>query len=183
MSSEKPSTPPWTYRTDVSSTGQTAATPAAPNPAEAANLLQFLATVQSQQLELTRQIQETQRQIFDIQRQQLEILRENLHYTRDQRARQISDLERWQNGHEDIIDSCKLALGQLEPVHASLMRELTVFVEENHDNLMEGDYSLSDFVDRFGPKLAHLNTILSILRPLAAANKKQDSKPGDQTSS
>ena len=37
------------------------------------------------------------------------------------------------------------------------------------------DFSLSDFVDRFGPRLAHLNTMLAVLRPLAAAQKKAES--------
>ena len=117
--------------------------------------------------------------MLDFQRQHLELMRENIQYIRDQRARQIADLERWQNGHEPVIDSCKQALGLLEPVHATLMRELAEYVEEHHENLLDGDYTLSDFVDRFGPKLAHLNTILSILRPLAAANKRPEPKPGE----
>ncbi len=45
---------------------------------------------------------------------------------------------------------------------------------EHHENLVEGDFALSDFVDRFGPRLAHLNTMLAVLRPLAAANKKTE---------
>ena len=44
--------------------------------------------------------------------------------------------------------------------------------------LMEGDFSLSDFVDRFGPRLAHLNTMLAILRPLAAAKSKSEGSGG-----
>ena len=41
--------------------------------------------------------------------------------------------------------------------------------------LKSGDFALTDFVDRFGPRLAHLNTMLAVLRPLAAAPKKPDS--------
>jgi hypothetical protein len=141
---------------------------------DTANVLQFLATIQNQQLELTRQIHEMQRQMLEIQRQQLELMRENTQLSRDQRARQIADLERWQQGHEHVVDSCKQALGQLEPVHATLMRELTDYVEENHENLLDGDFTLSDFVDRFGPRLAHLNTILAVLRPLAAGARKPE---------
>ena len=36
--------------------------------------------------------------------------------------------------------------------------------------------ALSDFVDRFGPRLAHLNTMLAVLRPLAAANLNNAAK-------
>jgi hypothetical protein len=41
---------------------------------------------------------------------------------------------------------------------------------------MEGDFALGDFTDRYGPRLAHLNTILSILRPLAALAQQQQAE-------
>jgi hypothetical protein len=130
-------------------------------------LLHVMVNLQSQNLEL-------QRQVFEMQKQQLELTREAAQFARDQRARQIADLERWQNGHEAVLDHCKQSLGQLEEVHASLMRELAEYVEDHHENLVDGDFALSDFVDKFGPKLAHLNTMLAVLRPLAAANKKAE---------
>ncbi len=131
-------------------------------------MLHLLANLQSQTLEV-------QRQQLEMQRQQLEISRELLQVNREQRARQSSELERWQVGHEPILETCKETLGKLEQVHASLMGELANYVDDNHENLLEGDFSLSDFVDRFGPRLAHLNTMLAVLRPLAAANRKTES--------
>ena len=86
----------------------------------------------------------------------------------------LLELERWQAGHEHVLDSCRETLTRLEQVHASLMGELANYVEDNHENLMEGDFSLSDFVDRFGPRWAHLNTMLAVLRPLAAAKNKTE---------
>ena len=53
------------------------------------------------------------------------------------------------------------------------MGELVNHVADNHENLVEGDFALTDFVDRFGPRLAHLNTMLAVLRPLAAARKPE----------
>ncbi len=164
-SRENPSSPPWTYRMEVSPTGQ--GTSVVTGLSDPIALLNLLVNLQSQTLEI-------QRQQLEIQRQQLELVRETTQFTRDQRARQIAELERWQQGHEGVLDSCKEALGRLEQVHASLMRELSEHVEENYENLLEGDFSLSDFVDRFGPRLAHLNTMLAVLRPLAAAAKKPE---------
>lgn len=125
-------------------------------------LLNVLANLQSQTLDLLRQNLETQRQV-------LELTREASQMARDQRARQIAELERWQNAHELVLDPCRTALAQLEQVHASLMGELASYVREHHEDLMDGDFILSDFVDRFGPRLAHVNTMLAVLRPLAAA--------------
>lgn len=128
-------------------------------------LLNMMVNMQAQTNDLIRQG-------LELQRQALELAREHAKLMNDQRTRQIQELEKWQNGHEDVIDSCKRALGQLEQVHVSLMREIADYVDENHEMLVEGDFSLSDFVDRFGPRLAHLNTMLAVLRPLAAAQKK-----------
>jgi len=159
--------PAWTYRMEVSPTGQNP-TAAIANPNDPILLLHILANLQNQTLEI-------QRQMLEMQRQQLEISREMIQVNREQRARQVAELERWQVGHEPVLESCRETLGRLEQVHASLMGELAIYVEDNHENLLEGDFSLSDFVDRFGPRLAHLNTMLAVLRPLAAANRKTES--------
>jgi hypothetical protein len=152
---------------EVSPTGQSP-TASIANPNDPILLLHLLANLQSQTLDV-------QRQMFEMQRQQLEISRELLQVNREQRARQASELERWQASHEPILENCKETLSKLEQVHASLMNELGIYVEDNHENLLEGDFSLSDFVDRFGPRLAHINTMLAVLRPLAAAKSKPES--------
>jgi hypothetical protein len=165
-SRENPSSPHWTYRMEVSPTGQ-GATPVVPNMNDPVALLHLLVNLHSQSLEL-------QRQSLEIQRQQLELAREAAQVGREQRARQIAELERWQNGHERVLEHCKDSLSSLEQVHAALMGELANYVSENHENLIDGEFALTDFVDRFGPRLAHLNTMLAVLRPLAAAVRKND---------
>jgi hypothetical protein len=147
---------------DITPTGQAPGLPASDDPVA---LLNLMVNLQSQTIEL-------QRQMLENQRQQLEMIRETTQVAREQRARQMADLERWQSSHGDVLDTCKQSLGMLEQVHSSLIRDLTEYVAEYHENLVDGDFALSDFVDRFGPRLAHLNTMLAVLRPLAAAQKK-----------
>ncbi len=166
-SRENPSSPYWTYRMEVSPTGQ-GPPQVVPNLNDPIALLHLVANLQSQTLEL-------QRQGLEIQRQQLELAREAAQIAREQRSRQIAELERWQNSHENVLDHCKESLSNLELVHASLMGEMANYASEHHENLLDGDFALTDFVDRFGPRLAHLNTILAVLRPLAAANRKTES--------
>jgi hypothetical protein len=165
-SRENPSSPYWTYRMEVSPTGQ-GATPVVTNMNDPVALLHLLVNLQSQSIEL-------QRQSLEVQRQQLELSREAAQVSREQRARQIAELERWQTGHESVLDHCKETLGNLEQVHAALMGELANYVSDNHENLIDGEFALTDFVDRFGPRLAHINTMLAVLRPLAAAIKKPE---------
>jgi hypothetical protein len=151
---------------EVSPTGQGTA-PVVPNMNDPVGLLHLLVNLQHQTLEL-------QRQSLELQRQQMELAREAAQVSREQRARQIAELERWQNGHERVLDHCKESLASLEQVHAALIAELATYVEENHENLIDGEFALTDFVDRFGPRLAHLNTMLAVLRPLAAAVRKPE---------
>jgi hypothetical protein len=156
---------------DVAQSGPGTA-PAIPNTSDPIALMHTVINLQAQNNDL-------QRQLLENQRQQLELAREAAHVAREQRARQVAELERWQSGHEGVLDDCKEALTKLEQVHASLMRELAEYVEDNHENLLEGDFSLSDFVDRFGPRLAHLNTMLAVLRPLTTPLKKAEAtQPG-----
>jgi len=130
-------------------------------------LLNVLVNLQSQTLELLRQN-------LEMQRQGLELARESAQVARDQRARQIAEIERWQQAHDVVIEPCREALSQLEQVHASLMNDLAGYVRDHHDDMMDGEFILSEFVDRYGPRLAHLNTMLAVLRPIAAANRKPD---------
>lgn len=166
-SRENPSSPYWTYRMEVSPTGQ-GPSPVVPNMDDPVALLHLLVNLQNQSLEFHRQT-------LEIQRQQLELSRETAQISREQRSRQIAEIERWQASHEPVLDHCKESLSQLEQVHAALMGELANYVSEHHENLVDGDFALTDFVDRFGPRLAHLNTMLAVLRPLAAAVRKTDS--------
>jgi len=151
---------------EVSPTGQGPAR-LVPNYNDPIALLHYLVNLQTQTLEV-------QRQLLDIQRQQLELAREAAQVSREQRTRQIAELERWQNGHESVLENRGESLSHLEKVHAALLGQMAEYVEENHDNLMDGEFALTDFVDRFGPRLAHLNTMLAVLRPLAAAARKPE---------
>jgi hypothetical protein len=151
---------------EVSPTGQ-GPSQVVPNYNDPVALLHYLVNLQNQTLEV-------QRQSFELQRQQLELAREAAQVSREQRARQVADLERWQSGHEYVLENCRETLTNLEQVHAALMGELASYVQENHENLLDGEFTLTDFVDRFGPRLAHLNTMLAVLRPLAAAVKKPE---------
>src|SRR4051794_9244790 len=141
-SRENPASPYWTYRMEVSPTGQGPAQHV-PNLNDPAALFHLLVNLQTQSLEL-------QRQMLEQQRQQLELTRELVQVSREQRARQMAELERWQSGHEGVLESCRESLGQLEQVHAALMGELTASIKDNYENLLDGEFALTDFVDRFG---------------------------------
>lgn len=48
------------------------------------------------------------------------------------------------------------------------LNTMTEEVNENAEALMDGEFVLSEFVDRFGPRLAHLNGMLQVLAQLSS---------------
>jgi hypothetical protein len=40
-------------------------------------------------------------------------------------------------------------------------------VAEQQENLLDGEFVLNEFVDRFGPRLAHLNGVVQALSQLS----------------
>ncbi|MFM7593173.1 MAG: hypothetical protein ACKO85_15400 [Isosphaeraceae bacterium] len=168
---DKGSPAPWTYSMDISPTGQPQqpAPVSVPIPADTTALMQLMVQLQSNTNDMLRQLIEMNRQALDCQREATQV-------ARDQRVRQSQELERWQASHQDVLFDTRGVLQALEGVHGQIMAHLVEHVHEHKEDLMEGDFALGDFTDRYGPKLAHLNTILSILRPLAALAAQQQAE-------
>ena len=83
-----------------------------------------------------------------------------------QQARQ-SELERWKQANPELSKSCRDAVDVLSDVQNEFLQSLTNEVDENEYSLRDSDYMLQEFVDRYGPRLAHLNGVLQVLSQLA----------------
>jgi hypothetical protein len=84
-----------------------------------------------------------------------------------QRQRQ-SELGQWKEANPHLAERCRTAAESLARVQANVLETLADEVNENSDSLMEGEFMLAEFVDRFGPRLAHLNGVLQILTQLSS---------------
>ena len=51
---------------------------------------------------------------------------------------------------------------------------MTAEIQDNEEYLLEGEYMLNEFVDRFGPRLAHLNGVLQVLAQLGGSEPSSD---------
>ena len=87
----------------------------------------------------------------------------------NQRQRQ-NELGQWKQANPDLARCCKTASDTLGRVQTQFLRNLTDEVLENEDCLLDGEYMLNEFVDRFGPRLAHLNGVLQVLSQLSTIN-------------
>ena len=112
-------------------------------------------------------------QMVSLQEQQNQLLEDlNLQLATTQRQR-ANELGMWKEAHPDLARNCRLAAETLSRVQTQFLRNLTEDVEHNEEALVDGEFMLNEFVDRYGPRLAHLNGVLQVL----------SQHSGDQTTS
>ena len=92
-----------------------------------------------------------------------------------QRQRQ-NELGQWKEANPGLARCCRTAAETLSRVQIQFLRNLTHEVLDNEESLVDGEFMLNEFVDRFGPRLAHLNGVLQVLSQLSTINT-----PANQT--
>ncbi len=95
----------------------------------------------------------------------LEQLVQNTINAQKQRA---NELQQWKDANPKLSKACRRAAETLSKVQAEFLDSLSAEVIDNEEALMDGEFMLSEFVDRFGPRMAHLNGILQVLAQLGS---------------
>jgi hypothetical protein len=101
----------------------------------------------------------------DRQNELLEELVNQLVATQKQRA---IELGQWKQANPHLARSCRMAAEALSRIQTEFLDSLTQEVRDNYETLLDGEFMLNEFVDRFGPRLAHLNGLLQVLSQLSA---------------
>lgn len=90
---------------------------------------------------------------------------ENLAATQRQRA---NELGQWKQAHPELSSACREAAETLSRVQTQFLRNITEEIMDQEEVLVDGEFMLNEFVDRFGPRLAHLNGVLQVLTQLSS---------------
>ncbi len=78
------------------------------------------------------------------------------------------ELTQWKDANPKLAKSCRVASETLAKVQTEFLATLTTEINENPDVLMDGEFMLNEFIDRYGPRLAHLNGVLQVLAQLGS---------------
>jgi hypothetical protein len=122
----------------------------------------------------TTEIADLLRQLLDVQREQLVQLRASV-AAHDMGVRWRAFLERWQRDFPDLSGACRQAIPTLEHTYGMLITELTEHLSQQGDEALDSDFTLQEFLDRYGMRLAQLGTILNLVSPLAEAGSADES--------
>lgn len=108
------------------------------------------------------------RQLAAGQERQNQLLEELLNHFQASQKQRARELGQWKEANPELARACRTAASALTHVQNRFLDGLTQEVTSNSDGLQDSDYMLQEFVDRFGPRLAHLNCVLQVLNQLGA---------------
>lgn len=144
MTSTRQTAPPLFSQVDVS----TAFHPHAASPRE-------------EQAELLREILTAQDRTNDL----LEELVNTLGATHRQRT---TELKQWRSAHPELAGSCREAAEALTRVQIDFLDRMTEDINDSGEDMVDGEFILNEFIDRYGPRLAHLNGVIQVLAQLSS---------------
>jgi hypothetical protein len=112
--------------------------------------------------------------LIELQQRQLEIAEAAAKAAGEANRRREAEVEQWQKKNQHLVATCREALGVLEGVQRSFLEQMAEYVLENQESLTDGEFVLSEFVDRFGPRMAHLSGVMGMLSQLVASPQSRE---------
>ena len=107
-------------------------------------------------------------QLVVAQQRQNQLLEQLVQATVSAQKQRNNELQQWKDANPQLANSCRRAAEVLSRVQSEFLEQMTVEIEDQEDSLIDGEYVLSEFVDRYGPRLAHLNGVLQVLAQLSS---------------
>lgn len=114
------------------------------------------------------------RLMLDVQREQLGHLR-NLAAAQDAGTRWRAFLARWREDFPELGSACRQVMPILERTYGKLISDLADHLMLSSADDLDNEFSLQEFLDRYGIRLAQLGTILNLVAPLAEAGSHSES--------
>ena len=102
------------------------------------------------------------------QERQTQLLEELVRQSTSAQRQRAHELSQWRSANPRLAHACRRAAESLGRVQSEFLYQVTAEVQENEEHLADGDFVLQEFVDRFGPRMAHLNGILQVFSKLGA---------------
>ncbi|MFV1965837.1 MAG: hypothetical protein ACC628_10470 [Pirellulaceae bacterium] len=108
------------------------------------------------------------RQMIAGQAKQTQLLEELLNQQNASQRQRANELGQWKQANPGLARCCRTAAETLSRVQTHFLENITNEVLDNEDSLLDGEFMLNEFVDRYGPRLAHLNGVLQVLSQLSS---------------
>jgi len=108
------------------------------------------------------------KRMVELQERQTLLLEELLQQQVHAQKQRSAELSAWRKANPELADKCRIAAEALSKVHADFLGTIANEVEDTGEDMLDSEFILNEFVDRFGPRIAHLNGVLQMLAQLGA---------------
>lgn len=113
-------------------------------------------------------------QMVSSQNRQNELLEQLINQMNAAQRQRSAELGQWKQANPELAQRCREAAETLGQIQTQFLENVTEEIADNAECMMDGEFMLNEFVDRFGPRLAHLNGVLQVLSQLGAASSTND---------
>jgi len=88
----------------------------------------------------------------------------------------LQELNQWKQANPRLAKTCRQAAESLSRVQIEYLERITEEIDESGEDMIHGEFMLNEFIDRFGPRLAHLNGVIQVLAQLSSANSPANTR-------
>ena len=108
------------------------------------------------------------REVLAAQDRTNEILEELCSVLATSHKQRQQELHQWKTAHPRLANSCRDAAESLSRVQVEYLERITEEINESAEEMAYGEFVMNEFVDRYGPRLAHLNGVIQVLAQLGS---------------
>ena len=117
------------------------------------------------------------RDMIALQTRSCELLGELVNQVSLQQRQRLAELKAWKEANPELARSCRQAAESLAKVHTEFRSGIARDAAENAEDFTDSEYALGEFIDRYGPRLAHFNGVLQLFAQLGASVPQLPGQP------
>ena len=108
------------------------------------------------------------REVLTAQDRTNELLEELVSVMATSQKQRAQELHQWRHANPDLAEACRDAAEALSRVQVDYLERITEEINDSAEDMADGEFVLNEFIDRFGPRLAHLNGVIQVLAQLSS---------------
>jgi hypothetical protein len=118
------------------------------------------------------------REILAAHDRQNELLEELINQVTAGQRQRSAELSHWKQANPQLARSCRNAADALGRVHAEFLESMTRDIQLNAEDMLDGEFVLNEFMDKYGTRMAQLHGVLQLLTQLGSAPQPSNSSAG-----
>jgi hypothetical protein len=118
------------------------------------------------------------RDMVGLQQRTCDLLTELLSQVSLQQRQRNAELKAWKDANPQLAKSCRQAAESLSKVHTEFLAGIAREAADNAEDFSDSEYALGEFIDRFGPRLAHFNGVMQLFAQLGGPLPPADNPTG-----